>query len=191
MYFTQRSFHDSRIRILAAQTCMRSRRPSHNLLTAISAENRHAWTLFNPPHLLWRADTIVYTVQCLRPSVWSVYVSVFRPSIIPEPIHGPSYVKKHDYSWPLVFTDKLCVTNKEELTDNSCRRFYLLADACIVYHWSQIESAVLIMTWHLYLPGMKCYWSTDDHPRAVSPIPKEPTLRGMIRLLAVAAGIPT
>jgi hypothetical protein len=44
--------------------------------------------------------------------------------------------------------------SKEELTDISCGRFYLLAGACILYHWSQIEPVILIITWLLLLVGI-------------------------------------
>jgi len=186
--------HNSRISSLAARTCMRSRRPSHTIFRRQSRQRTDTLGPCSIRPIYSGAQTLLctlYSASALRTWVWSVYASVFRPYIIPDPIYGPSYVKKHDYPWPLLSTNKLCATDKEESTDISCRRFYLLADTCIIYHWSQIESAVLIMTWHPCLPGMLRCWSTDVHPRAVSSILKEPTPPGVISLLAVVAGIRT
>lgn len=48
------------------------------------------------------------------------------------------------------------------------------------------------MTWQLFLPGILLEYSVLlVHPRAVSPISKDPTIPGMISLLAAAAGIRT
>jgi hypothetical protein len=68
-------------------------------------------------------------------------------------ITGQDHIEQHGHP-AFRSTNKACATVKEELTGVSCCRFYFLASSCIIYHWSQIEPATLIMNWRQLLPGM-------------------------------------